>query len=432
MPGGPKRWPAVLALVASLLGFAFAASSTLDYVRHLDRQIHDIHCSFIPGLTTTAQGADTACRVAMYSPYAALMRDRYWGGIPISLFALGAFAFFAAFSLYLLLAGPSAPRKSYQFLALAGVTPLLASLVMFIISAARLGQFCKTCVGIYIASALLAVAGIAAYMEDKRLAAVEASRPPRGVRIPGVPPTRLDDDRRGVVARRDGGGALIPAWLVALGAFALVPALLYVSAMPSYAGYVNGCGKLEKAATAESGVIKISAAGAKVPVTMFVDPLCPTCKAFHQRLVAEGYFEQLDTTLVLFPLDSDCNWMLDRPVHPGACIVSKAIICAEKRPLAVLDWAYDNQERLLEGAKAGAGLVNVKAAIREKFGDMDACIESKETGRRLDRMLRYIVQNHLPVSTPQLFVGDVRLCDEDTDIGLPYTLKKLAPQLQSR
>ena len=432
MPGGPKRWPAVLALVASLLGFAFAASSTLDYVRHLDRQIHDIHCSFIPGLSTSAQGADTACRVAMYSPYASLMRDRYWGGIPISLFALGAFAFFAAFSLYLLLAGPSAPRKSYQFLALASVTPLLASVVMFIISATRLGQFCKTCVGIYIASALLAVAGVGAYLEDKRLATVEAARPPRGVRIPGVPPTQIDDERRGVVVRRDGGVALIPAWLIALGAFALVPALLYVSAMPSYAGYVNGCGKLEKAADAQSGVIKMTPVGARVPVTMFVDPLCPTCKAFHQRLVAEGYFDQLDTTLVLFPLDSDCNWMLDRPVHPGACIVSKAIICAEKKPLTVLEWAYDNQERLLEGAKAGAGLVNVKAAVREKFGDLDACIESKETGRRLDRMLRYIVQNHLPVSTPQLFVGDVRLCDEDTDIGLPYTLKKLAPQLQSR
>ena len=172
MPGGPKRWPAVLALVASLLGFAFAASSTLDYVRHLDRQIHDVHCSFIPGLG--AERAENACRVAMYSPYAALLRDRNWGGVPISLFAVGAFAFFAAFALYLLLAGPSAPRKSYQFLFVAGLTPLLASLVMFIISATRLGSFCKTCVGIYVASALLAVAGIGAYLEDKRLAAIEA------------------------------------------------------------------------------------------------------------------------------------------------------------------------------------------------------------------------------------------------------------------
>src|SRR5262245_12337663 len=112
MLGEPKRWPAVLALIASLLGLAFAASSTLDYVRHLDRQIHDVHCSFIPGLGGE-QTADNACRVAMYSPYAAFMRDKYWGGVPISLLALGAFAFFAAFALYLLLAGAAAPRKAW-------------------------------------------------------------------------------------------------------------------------------------------------------------------------------------------------------------------------------------------------------------------------------------------------------------------------------
>jgi len=207
--------------------------------------------------------------------------------------------------------------------------------------------------------------------------------------------------------------------------------MLYISALPNYGNYIHGCGKLEKAADSQTA-LKIKPGGASVPVTMFVDPLCPTCKAFHQRLEAEGYFEQLDTTLVLFPLDSDCNWMLDRPVHPGSCMVSKAIICAEKRPQPVLEWAYENQERLLAGAKAGAGLANVRAAIRERFAELDSCIDSKDTERRLDRMLRYIVQNHLPVSTPQLFVGGTRLCDEDTDIGLAYTLRKLAPQLKSR
>src|SRR5215813_12454679 len=109
MPGAHPRWPAALALVASLLGFAFGASSTLDYAQHLDRQIHDIHCSYIPGLPAE-HTADNACRAAMYSPYSALFRDRYWGGVPISLFGVGAFVFFVAFSLYLLLAGSDAPK----------------------------------------------------------------------------------------------------------------------------------------------------------------------------------------------------------------------------------------------------------------------------------------------------------------------------------
>jgi hypothetical protein len=30
-----------------------------------------------------------------------------------------------------------------------------------------------------------------------------------------------------------------------------------------------------------------------------------------------------------------------------------------------------------------------------------------------------------------MFLGETRLCDEDTDIGLAYTIRKLAPTLRS-
>src|SRR5471032_2713605 len=92
MPGQKSKLPAILALVASLLGLLFASNSTLDYAKHLDRRLHDVHCSFIPGAPATSEAE--ACRVAMYSPYSALFKEHYWGGIPISLFALGSFAFF--------------------------------------------------------------------------------------------------------------------------------------------------------------------------------------------------------------------------------------------------------------------------------------------------------------------------------------------------
>jgi uncharacterized membrane protein len=484
MASAQPRWPAGLALFASLLGLAFAASSTLDYASHLDRQIHDIHCSFIPGLGAE-QAADTGCRTAMYSPFAAVFRDSYWGGIPISLFAVGAFAFFAAFALYLLLARDNAPRRAPQFLFLAGVTPLLVSILMLIISVTRLGTFCKTCGGIYVSSALLAIAGVAALIYDLRAAkreampqpviaspyappappapparapeaggaaetaatgeegvakgvsptvvddpsaAAKADIPPPPVAIP-VPPTRHGD---GPTPRRKGGFLLIPAWLIGLALFSIAPALLYVSALPSYSAYIGGCGKLEKLTEPNNALLRVTQPRAVKPAHLFVDPLCPTCKALHQRLVSEHIFEKLDTTLVLFPLDSECNWMLDRSLHPGACVVSKAILCSDHRALSVLEWAYDNQEDLLAGAKSGAGINNVRAMIREKFPGLDACIDSKETNLRLNRMLRYIVNNHLPVSTPQMYLGDTRVCDEDTDIGLAYTIRKLAPELASK
>ena len=106
--------------------------------------------SFVPG--APVEEAENACRAALYSPYSALFREQIWGGIPISLFAVGAFSFFVAFSLYLLMAGDQAPRRAHRFLGMAGLTPLAVSILMAVISATKLGAFCKTCTGIYIAS----------------------------------------------------------------------------------------------------------------------------------------------------------------------------------------------------------------------------------------------------------------------------------------
>ena len=431
MLGDRQRWPAVVALVASLLGLTFGGLSSLDYIQHLDRQVHDVHCSYVPGLGSEAS-PDNACRVAMYSPFAALFRDRLWGGVPISLFALGVFVFFAAFALYLLLAGRYAPRRALDFFAVFAATPLVVSLVMLTISALKLGHFCKTCVGIYVSSALLAAAGIAAWVGERRQPRAPPLDPNRN-----VPTTLIDDPAARTVAqpplfRAEGSLWLLPAWAVALALFASTPALIYVAVLPSYSNVVAGCGKLEKAPEPNGPQLHLHSSSSVQPAVLFVDPLCPTCKAFHQRLVTENLWDKLDTTLVLFPLDSECNWMLDRPVHPGSCAVSKAILCNETRALATLEWAYDKQEELLAAAKAGAGIVNVRAMIKERWPGLDACIDSKATSQRLDGMLRYIVKNHLPVSTPQLFVGGTRLCDEDSDMGLSFSIRRLAPALRGK
>ena len=89
MRGTRARWPGLLALVGALLGLIFAAYSTSDYAAHLDRQIHQIHCSFIPGAAVDSADANP-CKTALFSPYSAIFRQSYWGGVPISLFALGA------------------------------------------------------------------------------------------------------------------------------------------------------------------------------------------------------------------------------------------------------------------------------------------------------------------------------------------------------
>jgi hypothetical protein len=43
----------------------------------------------------------------------------------------------------------------------------------------------------------------------------------------------------------------------------------------------------------------------------------------------------------------------------------------------------------------------------------------------LAQSLRWAVRNQVPVLTPQFYVAGKRLCDEDTDLGLEYTLTRM-------
>jgi uncharacterized membrane protein len=396
MLGPNSRLPATLALVGSLLGLLFASYSTMDYAEHLDRGLHDVHCSFIPGAPPTSEAE--ACRAAMYSPYSALFREALWGGIPISLFALGAFAFFGGFALYLLLATNRAPKKAIGFFAAVSVTPLLISLVMLTLSVTKLGHLCKTCVGIYISSFLLACGGLAGLLT-----------------LEGPERPRL--------------GVLFPlAWLAALGVTTLLPAAVYAATVPDHRPYLSKCGELKQPKMAAGAPLKIRGARAVRQVMFFEDPLCPTCRAFHERLLGEDVFEKLDVDLVLFPLDSECNWMLESPLHPGACIVSKAVLCGGDRVRQVLEWSYEEQVYLTRAGKAGKDVL--RAAIKQRWGDeLLRCVDDRKTDVLLNQHLHFASENGIPVSTPQMYLGSRRVCDEDTDIGLRFTLSELAPEV---
>lgn len=397
MLGQNSRVPAAISLVGALLGLLFAAYSTLDYANHLDRGLHDVHCSFIPGAPATSEAE--ACRAAMYSPYSALFKEAMWGGVPISLFALGAFPFFAGFALYLLLAADKAPRRSVIFFAVVSVTPMLVSLVMLTLSLTQLGSLCKTCVGIYVSSFLLAVGGLM-----------------------GLLTLRPTDPRPSL-------GLLFPViWLAALGLITLVPAVVYAASVPDLRPYLTKCGELKDPKMKAGAPLEMRGAQATTPAIFFEDPLCPTCKAFHERLLGENVMDRLDVDLVMFPLDSECNWMLDRPLHPGACIVSKAVICGGDRARQVLEWAFEEQGYLTRAGRAGPNVL--RAAIKQRWGaEFLACVDSRKTDVVLNQHLHFASDNGVPVSTPQMYLGKRRVCDEDTDIGLRFTLAELAPEV---
>lgn len=424
------RLPAILGTVGAAMGLFFAAFSTHDYAQHLDRQLHGTHCSFIPGLADAAGGAN-ACTAAMYSPYSALFRTKYWGGVPISLFALGAFAFFLAWSITLLTAGNAASKRNWQTFGVAAFTPGMVSLLMFFISLTKLDGFCKLCVGMYTSSLILAVGGgIALWKAGGSRSASDTIVDPSAV-PPGYPqPAYAVPEEPAALATVPTGSPIVPlALLAGLGFAALLPSMIYVNKLPDYRPFLLSCGKIVEPKEAHGALVKIPTTQAVQPALFFVDPLCPTCKQFHERLVSEGAFEKLDVTVAIFPLDSECNWMLDRALHPGACVLAKAFLCGEKggQSRQILEWSYQNSEELRDAGKAGKELVRAK--VKARFPDVDACIDSKETKQRLDRILQFAVANKVPISTPQFYLGETRICDEDTDMGLPYTLHELAPQV---
>lgn len=392
----PVRIPLVVVLLAAIGGAWFAATSTADFSAHLDRQVHAMTCSVVPG--AEAELGDSGCRVAMLSPYSSWFRDAYWGGIPVSLFALAVFCFIAYRAGHLVIRGQ--PRRSEAGFLLASTgLPVLMSGVYGYLAANEVGALCSVCAGIYVTSGLMFFGALAAFfMSEKTL-----HGDPQAV-------------ARFAVGFVEGCG------------FVAVLTLAYVGFLPeSKAGERGpaGCGALV-APEDEAGImIDLARQPGGTPSIELLDPLCPACRAFDGRLHQSGLGARLDQKAVLFPLDSSCNWMVSTSLHPGACAVSEAMLCATDAATSrrILDWAFTHQEALLAEAKDNeAGVV---ARLKSEFPAVASCVGSPQARNKVVKSLRWAVANALPVMTPQLFVNGSRLCDEDTDLGLEYTLTRM-------
>ena len=406
----PHPW-LVVVFVAASIGLVFAGLSTYDFVQHLDRQVHDLHCSFIPGMGTHT--GESGCQLAMMSPYSSVFRTRAWGGVPIALPAMAVFAFVAFYTVDLLISRRKDDPRATAFLALATALPAVTSIVMLVISLTKLGTTCKLCVGIYVASGLGLVGAIASWRRSVR------SSPSRE---PGKPPTLLVVASNRFLAAMFGIGV----------AFVAVPIVVYFALAPDHRRFIGTCGALAATASKPDNNVMLRIGPTRhdpsaAQAIEILDPLCPACRAFEQRLDRSGLEPELDRVAVLFPLDNTCNWMVTEATHPGACTVSEAMLCASNAgdggAEAVLEWAFANQDHIRTTAtsdpEAAARLV------KAEFPQWASCIGSPAVKARLNKSLRWAVANNLRVMTPQLFVDNVKLCDEDVDLGLEYSLGEM-------
>jgi uncharacterized membrane protein len=396
-----SRGPLLLCAGGAVLGSVFAALSTNDFMQFLDRQVHAIHCSFIPG--AAKEVAESGCRTVMMSPYSSFFREMIWGGIPVSLWALAVFAFIAYRAGLLAWRGEATSGET-RFLTAACALPVAMSVIFGVLSMVKLEATCKVCVGIYASSALCFLGAALAHWRQ------------------GPRPFDPLSSSRFTVGFLEGVAFVV---LVTAGYVLSVP-------KPNQKTSVEGCGTLVQADDPAGVMIPLVARSGGESAIEVLDPLCPSCKAFDLRLGASSLRQQLDLKGVLFPLDNACNWMVSEAIHPGACAVSEAVLCAAgvegkaknaSAANAVLKWAFAHQEELRQmAARSDSAL---RDQIERQFPEVKGCLGKPLVKSKLTKSLRWAVANAIPVLTPQLFVGDSRMCDEDTDLGLEYTLGKM-------
>jgi uncharacterized membrane protein len=383
----------------ALVGVIFSAVSTFDFVAHLDRQVHAITCSIVPGLGPRDTAGTSGCHAVLMSPYSSILRDATWGGIPISLPSLGVFAFLLFRAVDLILRS-RVPRRETGFMVLAALLPLLTSIVYTVISVTKVGSLCKTCIGIYVASlGVFCAALVLHYL---------------------TPPE---------VNRRKGESGLWGFYFVEGVAMVALPLLLFLLLKPGYPAKLVDSSGLRHPED-RYGVMLDRRTGGQVPAVEVLDPLCVACKGFSTRLAASGLDKRMAVKVVLFPLDKSCNWMVGESMHPGACQVSEAILCAGDRSQEVLNWAFSNQTELLELGRKGSQAV--KDRILKDFSTLGSCMGRPAVRNRINKSLRWIVANSLPVLTPQFFVRNRKLPDEDTDLGLDFVLSRMIAQEERR
>jgi uncharacterized membrane protein len=402
----PPPW-LVVVLVGAVIGLVFAGVSTYDFVQHLDRQVHSLHCSFIPGATHSGAG-ESGCQAAMMSPYSSVMRTHVWGGIPIALGAMSVFAFILFFTLDLALTRRKGDARAALFLVAACALPAATSVIMLIISLTKLGTTCKLCVCIYTASALVLTGAIGNW---RRASSGALGSSKGGAKL----------IEAGVATSGSTNGFLGAMFGIGI-AFVAIPLLIYLAAAPDNSKFIGTCDSLPKPDDTYGVMVDVHrTAPQNAQALEILDPLCPACKAFEQRLESSGFDDQLDRRAILFPLDSTCNWMITETTHPGACTVSEAVLCAGKRAPEVIAWAFEEQDKIREDtAKDPAAAARY---VRAKFPDLASCVGSPEARSKLNKSLRWAVANNIHVLTPQLFVDNVKLCDEDVDLGLDLSLQ---------
>ena len=123
-------------------------------------------------------------------------------------------------------------------------------------------------------------------------------------------------------------------------------------------------------------------AKAAVEVVEFSDFGCPFCKraAFMYQAVLNNFKGSAKLVFKHFPLDSNCNYRLQRSMHEYACDLAQASVCAEKQSKF---WQYHDKVFSLEGKAKSSTSRQIATAIGLNLDDFDKCMNSGDSRQQV-------------------------------------------------
>jgi protein-disulfide isomerase len=365
----------------------------------LSIELARLHAGAHAGATSFCAISETVnCDKVATSPYSVLL------GLPVAVWGAVGFGLSAA------LAGrglggrrphPGFPRGLLFLVAAAAVT---ASAALAVVSKTLIGAWCILCAAGWTLSAGLLVAAVAAC----RPAGVASS-----VRM-DLRALRAMPYRTAAVVLL-GGAALGIAWAGYPRSWERTAS----AAPPAGAAPAPGLPRPEAPPPPPAG------AGAENPgpgvVVEYSDYDCPFCARAHVRtkdLLAR--YPGWRLVRRHFPLDPSCNPAVKRPIHPGACDLARAGICAgeQGRFEAMDDALFATQRARLPPAEL-AGTLGLDLA---RF---QACLSSPETDRALLRDVEAGARDGVRATPTYLVGGPERALVASGD--LPEALLAPAP-----
>lgn len=318
-----------LILALALVGLALA----LELAR--------IHAQAHAGVASFCALSETVnCDLVATSAYSVFL------GLPVAVW--GVFGYAAVGGLAAWGLAPRRPHPAWPrgiLLVLAAVA-VAAAIALALVSELVIGAWCLLCMGSWAVSAAILVA------------AWRAARP-----------VGIGDAIRGDLRAASGR----PGWLAAVAGVAIAAVAAAAFAYPRY---------WERRAPPPAPATPpapAAARGGPITIVEYSDYDCPYCAMAHEQS-RELYGGRDDVVVVRrqFPLDAGCNPAVRRDLHPGACGLARAAICAREQG------QFDAMDDLLfrtQKARRPVEALAVELGLDPKR--FQACLDAPETAQRL-------------------------------------------------